>query len=158
MLDSTGYAKNGDKVIFNDKEFIATIQGYCNQLGWKISDIDDDHAILQFDMESGSVQTLFIYQHRSILELFCPSLIRFPVEKYSQNFHWISTFLLKENTKYTLGFWCIQEIAGCYIFSIMHNAEISLIDINYFAKVIAWLVEECEQFEQAIQSMLNSHD
>jgi hypothetical protein len=156
LLDITGSASNVNNEIFNTKEFSLTIQNYCNKLEWKISDIDENHAILQFDMESGSVQTLYIFRHRNILEFCCPSCIRFTIEKYSIYHHYISTFLLKENNKYTLGFWCIQEIAGCHVFSIMHNAAIILIDINYFSNVVAWLVEECEQFEQAIKFMGNS--
>jgi len=41
--------------------FYPTIQNYYEQIGWKISDINQDRAILRFDMESGSVQTLYIY-------------------------------------------------------------------------------------------------
>lgn len=156
LLSNTNSTSNINNDIFTIESFIVTIQNYCNQLGWKIHDIDDEHAILQFDMESGSIRILYIFLHRNALEFFCPSFIRFPIGKDTLNHHWISTFLLKENTKYVWGFWCIKEIAGCNIFSIMHNAEISLINIIYFSKIVSWLVEECEQFEESIKSMLNT--
>lgn len=156
LLDNINSTNKVNNNIFIDDKFDLTIKNYCNQLGWNISDIDEEYAILQFNMESGSVRIVYLFLYKNTLEFFCPSFIRFSIGEDLPSHHWISTFLLKENTKYAVGFWCIKEIAGCNVFSIMHNAEIVLIDIIYFSKVISWLVEECEQFEMLVQSMLNN--
>jgi hypothetical protein len=63
--------------------------------------------------------------------------------------------LLGQNAKFKIGFWCIEQISNKQVYSIMHNAEISLIDVNYFKKVVIKLVQECDSFEQAIAEMLN---
>ena len=70
---------------------------------------------------------------------------------------WISTLMLKENSKYKIGFWSIEQISDRLTFSIMHNAEISLIDVAYFQKVVMKLIQECDNFEQTISKALRGY-
>ncbi len=141
-----------DKDIFSSSRFISTIGGYCDKIGWTISDINDSRAILRFDMESGTVQTLFIIRYDNTLEFSCPSGIKF--DETDDFPHGLSTFLMQKNSEFRIGFWCIEKLTGKQVFSIMHNAEISLINIEYFGKVVFRLIQQCDDFEQAVESML----
>ena len=143
-----------DKDIFSSSRFRSTIRGYCEKIGWTITEISDSRAILRFDMESGTVQTLFILRYDNTLEFSCPSGLKF--DDTNDFPHWLSTFLMQKNSEFRIGFWCIEKIAGKLVFSLMHNAEITLIDIEYFAKVVIRLTHQCDDFEQAVESMLRS--
>lgn len=141
-----------DLDLFSGSNYTSTIRNYCNHLGWKITDLNDQRAILQFTADSGTNQTLFIIRYDNTLEFSCPSGVKF--QNRDDVPGWMSTLLLCENTGYKVGFWCIENLGGKCVFSIMHNAEISLIDVNYFRTVIRQLVAECDKFEQSISRAL----
>jgi DNA-directed RNA polymerase subunit RPC12/RpoP len=143
-----------DKDIFSSSRFRTTIQQYCNIAGWNITDINDNRAILRFDMESGSVQTLFIIRYEDTLEFSCPSSVKF--DNMSNFPHALSTALMSANSNFKIGFWCIEKIGDKQAFSMMHNAEISLINVEYFSKVVYKLVKNCDDFESSIETMLRS--
>jgi hypothetical protein len=141
--------------LFSGNNYRSTIQRYCSQLGWSISDINDRRTIINFTMDSGSTQTLFIIRYDTTLEFSVPSGVKFNSQDDVPG--WMSTLLLIENSKYKIGFWSIEEINGRQNFSIMHNAEISLIDVTYFRDVILKLIQECDKFEQTITKALSSY-
>jgi hypothetical protein len=141
-----------DKDLFSSSNFQSTILNYCNQIGWGISEINSNKAVLKFNMNSGTTQTVFILRYDTTLEISCPSGLKFNNFDYIP--HEISSYLLKENSKYKMGFWCIEEINNRQIFSVMHNAEISLMNANYFARVVQTLVNKCDEFEQAAEQNL----
>ncbi|MBZ8179745.1 MAG: hypothetical protein SAL07_05030 [Oscillatoria sp. PMC 1051.18] len=141
-----------DLDLFSGSNYRSTISRYCNQLGWKIADINDRRTILRFTMESGSTQTLFILRYDTTLEFSVPSGVKF--DSRDEIPGWMSTLLIAENSNYKIGFWCLETISGRQTFSIMHNAEISLIDVPYFQKVVIQLINECDKFEQAVYRAL----
>lgn len=141
--------------LFSNSNFRSTIQRYCNQLGWKINDLNDRRAILKFNSDSGNTQTLFIIRYETTLEFSVPTGLKFNSEEDVPG--WMSTMLLCKNTEYKIGFWCIENIDGRKVFSVMHNAEISLINVDYFRKVILKLVNECDEFEQVISRALRGY-
>jgi hypothetical protein len=141
-----------EKDLFSAGNFQSTIISYCNRLGWRIAEINTNKAILRFEMTSGSTQTIFILRYNTTLEFSCPSGLKFPNFDYIP--HQLSSFLLKENSKYKIGFWSIEEIGNKDVFSIMHNAEISLIDVNYFMSIVQSLIKRCDEFEQAAESAI----
>lgn len=144
-----------DLDLFSSANFRSTIQRYCNQLEWRISDINDRRAILKFDSNSGNTQTLFIIRYDNTLEFSVPSGIKFSdIEDVPG---WMSTMLLGRNTEYKVGFWCLENIDNKKVFSIMHNAEISLINAEYFRNVVLRLVNECDNFEQAVAQAIRSY-
>ena len=143
-----------DKDIFSGFKFRSTIEGYCRTIGWNISRIDNQIAVINFNMESGSTQTLFIVKYDSTLEFSCPSGLKF--DDIDDIPHNLSTFLLGKNAEYKLGFWGIENIGGKQVFSIIHNAEMSLIDVIYFGRVVAKLIQECDDFERKIEELLNN--
>lgn len=143
-----------DLDLFSSTNFRSTIQRYCNQLGWRINDINNSRAILKFEANSGNSQTLFIIRYDNTLEFSVPSGLKF----YSLDDvpGWMSTLLLSRNSQFKLGFWCIEEISNQQVFSMMHNAEISLMNVDYFRKVVLKLVNDCDEFEVAISRAMNS--
>jgi hypothetical protein len=143
-----------DLDLFSGSNYRSTIKNYCDRLGWNIADLNDQRTILRFTMESGTTQTLFIVRYDETLEFSCPSGIKYRDEDSIPG--WMSTLFLKQNSGYKIGFWCIEEIEGKYTFSVMHNAEISLIDVSYFRSVVLQLMNKCDEFEQSISRALRS--
>lgn len=141
-----------DKDLFSSYNFRTTIQNYCRQLDWDIADINNSRVILRFNMDFGT-QTVFIIKYENTLEFSCPSGLKFnSIEEVP---HVLSTVLLQRNAQSKFGFWCIEEISEKLVFSVMYNAEITLIDVNYFNRIVSYLVIECEEFEKLIEEMLH---
>ena len=131
--------------LFLASNFASTVRNYCNEIGWKIRKINDNFALINFAMDSGHTQTLFIVRYETTIEFSVPSSVKFNnIDEIPAK---ISSLLLVENSQYKMGFWCVQEIYGKPTLCIMHNAEISLLDVNYFNKVAVKLVKECEKLE-----------
>ncbi len=131
--------------LFSAANFKSTIRNYCSQIGWKIAEIDDKHAILIFEMDSGRTQKLFIIKYGEVLEFSVPSLLQSDDEDEIP--HQLSTLLLKRNAQMSIGFWAIEEISQKFTFSIMHNAPIELMNVNFFQAVVNSLVNECDELE-----------
>ncbi|MFP4651894.1 MAG: hypothetical protein ACLFM4_05645 [Phormidium sp.] len=144
-----------DLDLFSGSNYQSTIRNYCNNLGWKISDLNDRRTILKFTTESGTTQTVFIIRYDTTLEFSCPSGVKFRDKDSIPG--WLSTLLLSQNSNFKIGFWAIEEIGNQHHFSIMHNAEISLIDVQYFGRTVLKLIDECEKLEQAVSRTLNNY-
>ncbi|BAZ04174.1 hypothetical protein [Calothrix sp. NIES-3974] len=141
--------------LISGSNFVSTIKSYCNSLGWSIYDINNKRAILNFDADSGNTQTLFIIKHENTLEFSVPSGIKY--DETGDIPGWLSTALLTQNSQFKVGFWCIEEIGEKHTFSIMHNAELSLINVNYFRLVSLALVKRCDELEQTVARALGGY-
>lgn len=140
--------------LFSGVNFSSTIKKYCATNGWKIADLNNERAILRFSMNSGRNQTLYILRYESTLEFSVPSMAVFDSEDRIP--HFLSTLLLRRNSENKFGFWCIESIGGKYVYSYMHNAEMQLMDSNYFAKVVRALINECDDLEGILIKLLRS--
>lgn len=140
--------------LFSGVNFKNTIRNYCGQVGWNIADLNDRRAMLKFNMESGRSQTLYIIRYETTLEFSVPSIAQF--NSVDEIPHYLSTLLLKRSSERKFGFWCIEEIGGSQVYSHMHNAELQLIDVSYFATVVRGLISECDEFEGVMLRMINS--
>ncbi len=137
--------------LFSAGTFRTTVERYCADQGWRIAEINNVKAVLRFNMSSGRVQTLYIIRFESTLEFSVPSGLAFP--SVDDIPHYVSTLLLKRNREPKVGFWCIEEIGKKHVFSCMHNAELQLIDSAYFARVVRVLINECDDFEEAMENL-----
>ncbi|HNT55509.1 MAG TPA: hypothetical protein PKG95_12390 [Anaerolineaceae bacterium] len=137
---------------FGSTDFKGLIEKYCGQKSWKIHEIDDRHAILQFNMESGRVQTLYIIRYDSTLEFSVPSMAAFDSEDKIP--HFLSTILLKKSAAQKIGFWTIEEIGGKHVYSIMQNVEMQSMNVDYFGNIVHALVQQCDEFEGLLLKML----
>lgn len=142
---------SGFAALFSGMNFQGTIKRYCDQIGWKIADINEKRAVIKFSMRSGRTQSLWIVRYDTTLEFSVPSMAQFDSEDRIP--HYLSTILLKRSAQNKIGFWCIEQISGKSVFSCMHNAEMSLINAEYFQKVVNALVTECDTFEGILIDM-----
>jgi hypothetical protein len=85
------------------------------------------------------------------LEFSVPSALSFDEDDIP---HMLSTLLLKRNVERKIGFWCLEKISEKFVFECMHNAEMQLIDSEYFGNVVRALINECDEFEGIIARML----
>jgi hypothetical protein len=138
---------------FSDDQFRSLIQFYCNQLGWKVADVNGKRAIIRFVMQSGNTQVLFIVRYDYTLEFSVPSAISYQSTDTVPG--WMSTMLLAENSQHKIGFWCLEEIDNKQVVSIMHNVQMDIMDIEYFQLVVKNLLLACDKFEQEIITFLN---
>jgi len=139
--------------LFSGINFERTISRYAKHYGWLISEIDDRHAVIKFQMKSGRQQVLYIIRYDDTLEFSVPSLFQFDSEDEIP--HHFSTLLLQRNAQTKIGFWCIEDINQKFIFSNMHNAELSFINRDYFGRVVSALVTECDDFEGTLLQLLD---
>jgi len=144
----------GLSMLFSGVNFANTIKKYCAANGWKIADLNNKQAILRFSMRSGRDQTLYITRFETTLEFSVPSMAMFDSEDNIP--HYLSTLLLRRSSEKKIGFWCIEKLRGRYVYSCMHNAEMQLINNDYFTKVVVTLISECDDFEGALIQMLDS--
>lgn len=143
-----------DKDLFSSNNFESTIINYCNRIGGRISNINASSAVIQFNMDSGSTQTVFIMRDDdTTLEFSCVSRVKF--DNLDDMPHLLSSYLLKKNSQFIIGFWSIEEMNGKQVYSLLHNSHISLIDFNYFVSIVKSLINNCDKFEQAAEQALN---
>ena len=140
--------------LFSGFNFKQTIQRYCDDRSWRIANITDKIASLQFTMKSGRDQTLFIMRYETTLEFSVPSMAKFNSDDDIP--HFLSTLLLKRSSQRKIGFWCIEDLGDKLVYSCMHNAEMKLINSEYFASVVRALIVECDEFEGVLLEMVNS--
>ncbi len=134
--------------LFLGGKFKQTIKRYCAHQGWQIADLRSEAAKLRFRMDSGRSQIVYIIKYGTTLEFSCPSAVAF--DSVDEIPHLGSTLLLMKSRTKKIGFWCIEEINNRQTYSYMHNAELSLIDSEYFAKVVRALIRECDAFEESL--------
>ena len=132
--------------LFSGSKFRRTIQDYCNQLGWKIQDIDyvdDSTLVLKFPIDSVNIQTIFISREKELLEFSIKSGFYFPSLDEIPNK--LSTFLLSDNLTSKVGFWCLEKVGTRQTLTVMHNAELSLINPKSFRSIVLALVKKYEE-------------
>ncbi|MFO7697699.1 MAG: hypothetical protein R6X16_11170 [Anaerolineae bacterium] len=143
-----------DDSLFDDLNFELTVRGFCSDQGWTIDDVGSGYARLVFSMSSGRRQTLWISRYGSTLEFSVPSALAYDDEDAVPGS--LSTALLKLNAKNKIGFWCIEEIDSKYVFSYMHNAEIQLVNSQYFARVVKAVLQQCDIVDGAAAAAFGS--
>ncbi len=139
--------------LFSGVNFATTVQRYCDGIGWKIADLNSKRAMLRFNMDSGRQQTLFILRYESTLEFSVPSVLAFDSDADIP--HVLSTLLLQRNAERKIGFWCLEQINNKHVYSCMHNAELQLLNQDYFAAVVRALITECDDFEGVFFKMIS---
>lgn len=138
--------------LFAGANFQKTMQRYCAEQQWRIADLTDRRAVLRFTMNSGRSQTLFVLTFGSTLEFSSQSGLEYA--SIDDVPGWLSSALLKRNATRKIGFWCLEELNGKIVYSCMHNAEISLINAAYFARVVDAIIEDVDELEGAVIKML----
>ena len=137
--------------LFAGVNFRYAIQKCCEQIGWKIADLNENRALLRFETGIGRAQNLFILRYDSTLEFSAPSMTQF--ESGDQIPNHLSTMLLRRNAENKIGFWCIETLDGKPTYTYMHNVDLSHINNEHFADVAQFLVRECREVEEMVNKM-----
>ncbi|MEM1171540.1 MAG: hypothetical protein AAGJ08_21270 [Cyanobacteria bacterium P01_H01_bin.35] len=120
------------------------VRNNCAKANWNIAKLNDRQAMLQFTMDSGRVQRLYICKYDSILEFSVPSAAVF--DSFDDIPDVISSILLTKNSEYKLGGWCVEKIQDKAVYSIVHNVDINSVDFAYFVDLVHCIISECEKF------------
>ena len=134
--------------------FEALVRGTAAAQGWALDDANEKGAVLHFDMPSGRTQVLRVLRFDSTLEFSVQSMAIFDTEDSVP--HYLSTVMLKVNARHKIGFWCIQEIQGKMVFTVMHNVEQEHLERQHFVNIVTVLTEQCDQFEGTLIKYLES--
>ena len=129
--------------------FKKVIENYCEDYQWNLLEVNEDRAEILFDMPAGDQKSVCISRHDSTVEFAVPSFIVLKAE--DNKLDAFSTTLLRRNSQKKVGFWCIDQIKGALAYCCMHNAELKLLDSNYFAAIVVSLTEECDAIEDIIK-------
>jgi len=142
--------------LFAGVNFRHTIQKCCEQIGWQIADLNENRALLRFESASGRAQNLLILRYDSTLEFSAPSTTQFESEDQIPNY--LSTMLLRRNAENKIGFWCIEMLDGKLTYTYMHNVDLSHINNEHFADAAQFLVRECEDVTEMMNSIESQKD
>jgi hypothetical protein len=134
-------------------DFRSAVQAYCDTRAWKLSEVDDRHAVLKFAMPSGRSQILYILKYEDVIEFSVPSLAAYEQEEELP--HYLSSILMKMNAKNKIGFWCIEQIGTRFVYSYMHNAELASINEDNFLKIVETVVTQTDNFEGTLLKVMN---
>jgi 8-oxo-dGTP pyrophosphatase MutT (NUDIX family) len=135
----------------NGDYFKRAVKSYCEEHKLNLLEVDQDRAELGYGMVDELTKPLYITRHDSTVEFSVPSFVAFKSEEELPDA--LSTILLRRNSQKKIGFWCIDQHRGKYVYSCMHNAELKLLDSQYFARIIEGLIEECEAIETIIKEV-----
>ncbi|NEO53298.1 MAG: hypothetical protein F6K54_09525 [Okeania sp. SIO3B5] len=129
-----------------DRQFFETfVRNNSAKASWNIATLNDRQAMLEFSMNSGRVQRLYITQYDSILEFSVASVAVF--DCLDDIPHIISTTLLTKNAEYKLGGWCVEKIQGKVVYSLMQNVDINSVGFGDFVNLVHFLISECDRFD-----------
>jgi hypothetical protein len=123
----------------------------CSAQNWKITESDPDHAVIQFAVDETRTQTLFVFGFDNSLEFSVPSFAAF--DSLDNVPHLISSTLLQINAKTKLGFWCLEHIGERFVYTFMHNADLSSVDEVVFKEIVTTLIQRVNEFENLLENM-----
>ena len=152
--DLLAVIKRGIRCLRSDGEYFKrVIKTYCEEYKWRLLEADQDHAELEFGKTKGKghIKHLHITRHDSTVEFSVPSFMGFKSEEEIPDT--LSTLLLRRNSQKKVGFWCIDQMKGKFVYSCMHNAELKLLDSQHFTEIIESLIEECNAIESIIKDV-----
>lgn len=129
-------------------EFLNFITDMCGAQNWKITESDNEHAIIQFAVNEARSQTLFIFGFDDSLEFSVLSFAAF--DTLEDIPHLISTTLLQINAKTKIGFWCLEQIGNQFVYTYMHNTIMTNMTKEDFAEIASSLVQRVEEFENLL--------
>ncbi|MBW7865217.1 MAG: hypothetical protein GX580_15565 [Candidatus Hydrogenedens sp.] len=131
--------------LFAGGKFKETIQQFCDTMQLQARELDDEHALLVFDMDSGRQQYLYLERMDDLVELSVQSMMIFDGPETLP--HELSSMLLQRNTENVYGCWCIEETTDGLVYTCMHTVETARLDLEVFKTLAGELVSEVEEVE-----------
>ncbi|MCX6082109.1 MAG: hypothetical protein NTW32_21485 [Chloroflexi bacterium] len=106
-------------------DFEKIIQDFAEHLEWEI-DWNSENASVDFEIEPGEVQTVFITNNGETVEFDVFSKYYFESEEDIP--HPVSTQLLMRNTDLEVGAWVLEKLDDGWHFSVMYNEDLDTLD------------------------------
>jgi 8-oxo-dGTP pyrophosphatase MutT (NUDIX family) len=148
--DLLSVVRRGIRCLRSEGEYFKrAVKTYCEEHQWRITEIDEEYAELEFEASTGRTHRLFLTLHSSMVEFSATSLTIFNSEEDLPGA--FSTTLLQRNAKNKIGFWCIDRAKGRFVYAYIHNAELKLLDSQQFSKIAMGLVSECDEIEELLK-------
>jgi hypothetical protein len=125
-------------------DFKKAVPAMAKENGWKVADVNDDRAVLQFEASAGRIQTLYILKYPHTLEFSAPSQAVFStLDEVPDG---LAARFLQRNTELRQGFWALEEIDNHWVFSMMYNEALARLHVNNFGQIARDLLSECDRF------------
>jgi hypothetical protein len=141
--------------LFGGSPFKTQVQDYCTKAGWKVSEIDNDHAVVKFDMPSGRTQSCLITKNNDEnISFLVVSMFKFDSEDKVP--HVLSTILMKRNTAIMVGKWGINVVGETHVFTVGHTIDSRLTNPEHFKKTVLIVIKECDDLESVLLKMVNN--
>lgn len=131
-------------------KFLDTIRDYAKRLNWNLTELDNDSAVLDFEIESGNDLSVYIDRDEDSIVFSVPSNAMEDEEEDLPDE--ASTFLLKRNAEIPVGFWALEETEDGWGYVLYHDQKIIAgnleqnLNLEAFQKLVTALLEECEEF------------
>jgi len=135
------------------KGFREVIKEYAEENDWKISDIDKEQAILEFETDAGGQYNLYLEYNDASLVFSLPSSIVF--EREGDVPDDVSTELLKRNADLDVGFWALEELEDGWGYVLYYDQKLPNKDLDLdlgreaFAEIIEDMMDEVEEFDDS---------
>ena len=130
---------------------IAKALTYSQTQRFEILDKSTEHVYLKFVKPSGRMHVLSIVHTKDALMFSIPAMGS-EVSHENELPTSLNLMLLKLNAKFKIGYWSIGGVPGRIFYEIGHSIDPSLLSEGYFLRIVGHLVDECENFEQALSS------
>jgi hypothetical protein len=136
-------------------EFRQKMEALFKSVGFEPDAISDDKLKVAINLSSQRIQYFYAYHVDGGVELSVPSIAAF----YSLDEipHVVSTDLMLRSQYCKQGMWVIDKIGDKYVYSVMHYLQLQQLDSEAFFSTALRMVEECENFDNAIVEFINQH-
>lgn len=126
--------------------FKTLIEHLVRDNGWVKSELNEDEAVIEYELEGGSVYSLFFSLQEDVVEIALPSEAVF--ESEDEIPHEASTMLLRRNMRTEAGFWGLEEFDNQLCYTLIHVEMLDSLEESSsaeLAELITALVEECDE-------------
>lgn len=135
-----------------ENKFRQAIEKFAQELEWEVSELEDDRAVFEFEMESGNELSVYLDVDEDTLIFSVPSVAVFDLEEDIKDK--VSTVLLKRNAEAETGFWALEELEDGWGYVLYHEQKLVSgdferdLDPETFRYIVDSLLEECEEFNE----------
>jgi hypothetical protein len=138
--------------LFSKKSFKGAMSEYAEEIGWEISELNQDSAVLEFETESGLVHTLYLTLKGNMLVFSVPAALL--IESEADIPDDVSTLLLKRNADLEIGFWALEESEEGWTFMLYHEQQLPNQDFEIdldavtFRGIVEAMIVECDELDR----------
>ena len=132
--------------------FKALIERLVRDNGWTASELHDDEAVIDYELEGGALYSLFFTLQDDVVEIAVPSEAVFETD--AEIPHEASTMLLRRNMHTDAGFCGLEEFDDQLCYTLIHVELLESLeesDSPELDDLITALVEECDEVNSILE-------